>query len=227
MNKKTFASLLAVSAGALLLSAQEPVLNYDYTSGAFERTGKTGAPVIAGETAMAEELPGSIRFDGKKNFMTVPGGKEISLKNGGTLFAFVRFSEKEEHGMLFFKQSEFLLGLYRGDTLYFNTLTKKGKQFNCQLIVKGVPKGKWCTVAAVLQPWRNGSWTAFLYIDGVKKGSNTFRFEDGYPETKNDLTIGKGWGGTWFLDGDIGDLRIYDIPLKEQQVLELSKKYLK
>ena len=30
MNKKTFVSLVAVSAGALLLSAQEPVLNiYD------------------------------------------------------------------------------------------------------------------------------------------------------------------------------------------------------
>lgn len=222
MNKKSFLSLLAVSAGTLL-SAQEPILNYDYTSGTFERTGKMGIPVIAGETAMSEELPGSIRFDGKKNFMKVPGGKEISLKNGGTLFAFVRFAEDEEHGMLFFKQSEFLLGLYRNDTLYFNTMTKK----DGKMIVKGVPKGKWCTVAAVLQPWKNGSWSIFLYIDGVKKGSQTFRFENGYLETQNDLTVGKGWGGVWFLKGDIGALRIYESPLNEKQILELSKKYLK
>ncbi|MBQ9503032.1 MAG: LamG domain-containing protein [Lentisphaeria bacterium] len=226
MNKKLFASLPAVFAGALLC-AQEPVLDYDYTSGAFERRGKTPPPVVAGETLMAEELPGAIRFDGKKNFMTIPGGKSFSLRNGGTLFAFVRFAEDEEHGMLFFKLNEFLLGLYSKDRLYFNIRARGGEKFDAPVMTASVPRGKWCTVAAVLRPWKNGSWTAFLFIDGVRKTSNTFRFADGYPETKADLTVGRGWGGTWFLKGDIGALRLYDTPLDEKQILELSDKYLK
>ena len=45
-------------------------------------------------------------------------------------------------------------------------------------------------------------------------------------ETKNDLTIGKGWGGVWFLKGDIGSVKIYDAPMSDKQVMELSKKYL-
>ena len=66
----------------------------------------------------------------------------------------------------------------------------------------------------------------FLFIDGVRKGSRTFKFKGEYPEPQSDLTVGRGWGGTWFLKGDIGAVKIFETPLDEKQVLELSQKYL-
>jgi len=223
--KKLLPILSALAAG-VMVSAQEPVLDYDYTSGTFERKGKLAAPVIAGETLMAEEMPGAIRFDGKKNFMTIPGGKAVSLKNGGTLFAFVRFAEDEEYGMLFFKNNEFLLGLFNKNRLYFNLRASGSAKFDTPVMITPVPRGRWCTVAVVLKPWKNGSWTAFLFIDGVRKGSRTFKFKGEYPEPQSELTVGRGWGGTWFLKGDIGAVKIFETPLDEKQILELSQKYL-
>lgn len=221
----SFLCVLFLGAG---LSALEPVLCYDYTSGAFERTGKAAAPLITGETLMTEETPGAIRFDGQKNFMLVPDAKSFPLKKGATFFAFVKFDENKDHGMLFFKKGEFLLGLYQKKFLYFNTTAKPstGKTFDSSLYCP-VPRGKWCTVTAVLRP-NPSSWTVFLYVDGERKTSRTFKYEKGFlEETQNDLTIGKGWGGVWFLKADLGTAQIYDAPMTDKQVKALSDKYLK
>ena len=225
--KKKMVLLLGILSAGTMLSALDPVLNYDYTSGAFERTGKAAAPIITGETLMTEEAPGAIRFDGKKNFMLVPDAKSFPLKKGATFFAYVRFDESKDYGMLFFKFGEFLLGLYKAKYLYFNTTAtpSTGKTFDSALYCL-IPRGKWITVTAVLRP-NPTTWTVFLYVDGERKTSRTFKFEKGFlEETKNDLTIGKGWGGVWFLKGDIGTVKIYDAPMSDKQVMELSKKYL-
>ena len=225
MNKKMLYSAWILSVGTLL-SALDPILSYDYTSGAFARTGKMAAPIITGETLMTEEAPGAIRFDGKKNFMLVPGSKSLPLKKGAAFFALVRFDENKDHGMLFFKNGEFLLGLYQQKFLYFNTAANpsSGKQFDTALYCP-VSRGKWCTVAAVLRP-NPSSWTVFLYVDGERKTSRTFKFEKGFLEgTDNDLTIGRGWGGVWFLKGDLAAAQIYDCALTDRQIMELSRKY--
>ena len=225
--KKKMVLLLGILSAGTMLSALDPVLDYDYTSGAFERLGKMAAPIITGETLMTEEMPGAIRFDGKKNFMLVPESKSIPLKKGATLFAFVRFDESKDYGMLFFKFGEFLLGLYKEKFLYFNTTAtpSSGKTFDSALYCP-ITRGKWITVTAILRP-NPTTWTVSLYVDGERETSRTFKFEKGFlEETKNDLTIGKGWGGVWFLKGDIGAVKIYDAPMSDKQVMELSKKYL-
>ena len=225
--KKKMVLLLGILSAGTMLSALDPVLDYDYTSGAFERLGKMAAPIITGETLMTEEMPGAIRFDGKKNFMLVPESKSIPLKKGATLFAFVRFDESKDYGMLFFKFGEFLLGLYKEKFLYFNTTAtpSSGKTFDSALYCP-ITRGKWITVTAILRP-NPTTWTVSLYVDGERKTSRTFKFEKGFlEETANDLTVGKGWGGVWFLKGDIGTVKIYDAPMSDKQVMELSGKYL-
>ena len=207
-----------------VLSAQEPVLNYDYTSGTLKCGGKIEPPAVTGETVIRKEVPGSIHFDGKTNFMTVPGGTALSLKNGGTLFALVRLTGEDDRGMLFFKSDEFLFGFYRGGKLYFNIKSRKSKKFDHPFHVEGIRRGEWHAVAAALQRWENGYWTVFLYIDGVRKGSKTFRLANGYSETKNKLVIGRGWSD-WRLNGDIGVLQFYDVQLNDRQIGDLSRKY--
>jgi len=227
MQKNLFALSAVLVSGFLFAqeSVIEPILNYDYTSGTLACGGRFQAPIITGETVVRKGTTGSIRFDGKTNFMTVPGGTALSLKNGGTLFALVRLAEEDGLGMLYFKADEFLFGFYRGGKLYFNIKSRKSKKFDRPFHVEGIRRGEWHTVAAALQRWENGSWTVFLYIDGVRKGSKTFQLTDGYSETENRLIIGRGWNN-WRLNGDVGILQIYDVRLNDSQIRDLSQKVL-
>lgn len=224
--KKSCVAFLSLMCGCIL-SAAEPVFSCDYTNGGVVKS-RFGTPIIAGETQMLDGMPSAICLDGKKNYMLVPDAKSLPLKKGATFFAFVRFDENKDYGMLFFKSGEFLLGLYQKKMLYFNTcaVTSSGKLWDMPLYCP-VSRGKWCTVAAVLRPNpSSATWTALLYVDGVKKTSRTFKYEKGYPpETQNDLTIGKGWGGVWFFKGDIGTAQIYDAPMTDSQIRALSGKY--
>ena len=223
MQKNIFVLTSVLVSGFLF--SQEPLLNYDFTSGTLKCEGKIKAPIVTGETIVRKGKPGSIQFNGKTNFMTVPGGESVSLKNGGTLFALVRLAEEEGLGMLFFKADEFLFGFYRGGKLYFNVKSRGSKKFDHPFHVEGIRRREWHTVAAALQRWENGFWTVFLYIDGIRKGSKTFRLADGYSEAKNKLIIGRGWSN-WRLNGDVGVLQIYDIQLNDRQIRDLSQKYL-
>ena len=223
MQKNIFVLASVLMSGFLF--SQEPLLNYDYTSGTLRCEGKFKAPIVTGETVIRKGNPGSVCFNGKTNFMTVPEGASVSLKNGGTLFALVRLAEEEGLGMLFFKADEFLFGFYRGGKLYFNIKSRKSKKFDNPFHIDPIRRGEWHTVAAALQRWENGFWTVFLYIDGIRRGSKTFRLADGYSETKNKLVIGRGWSN-WRLNGNVGVLHIYDVQLNDRQIRELSQKYM-
>jgi len=210
-----------------VLLGVEPVLDYDYSAGTFECRGKMPPPYVQGETLLGEEKPGFIQLDGKRNFLVVPDGKDLHLTNGGTLFAVVRLAADKEHGMLFFKHNEYLLGFYRGDNLYFNMGVKPGENFGNAVYAKGLPKGEWCSVAAVLRRDPSGTWTTLLYINGERKTTQTIRPEWGNPPSGTaELTIGKGWGGVWFLKGALAMARIYATALDDRQIAELSRAIL-
>ncbi|MBQ6472067.1 MAG: LamG domain-containing protein [Victivallales bacterium] len=217
----------ALAAICSVLWAADPILDYDYSNGTFECRGKTPPPHIQGETLLGEEKPGSIQLDGRRNFMVVPNGRDLHLTNGGTLFAVVRLAADKEHGMLFFKGNEYLLGCYRGNNLYFNMGVKPGENFGNAVYASGAPKGEWCSLAAVLQRNPSGTWTVLLYINGERKTSQTIRPEwRNPPPSTADLTIGKGWGGVWFLKGDLAVARIYTSALDDRQISELSRHFL-
>ncbi|OQA77113.1 MAG: hypothetical protein BWY31_04542 [Lentisphaerae bacterium ADurb.Bin242] len=205
--------------GATLCSgSREPLMDYDYSGYAVVYGGKFPAPVIHGETRMSDGIPTSLRLDGKENFLTIPGGEKVSLVNGGTLYAVVKFRREKAFGMLFFKENEFLLGYYQKN-LYFNM--PNGKKFNAPVYCGPVPLDEWCRAAAVVSV-KDGDYFVRLHLNGKKTEETVFRALD-YKTSNGKLTIGKGWGGVWFLSGEIAILKVFDVPLTDAEIAELDK----
>ncbi len=203
---------------ALCSSSREPLMDYDYSGYAVVRGGKFPAPVIHGETRMADGMPTALRLDGKDIFLTIPGGEKFSLVNGGTLYAVVKFRREKAFGMLFFKENEFLLGYYQKN-LYFNM--PNGKKFNAPVYYGPMPLDEWCR-AAVVVSMKNGDYSVRLYLNGKKSPETVFPALD-YRTTDGKLTVGKGWGGVWFLSGEIAVLKVFDAPLTDAEIAELDK----
>lgn len=215
--KKIYSGIFILMS-TFLLSAAEPVLSYDYTNGPVIK-GKYGAPLIVGETLMLDGVPSAIRLDGEKNFMRIMGSESFSLKKGGTFYALIRLDAKEEYGMLFFKQSEFLFGYYRGN-LYFSFSMKGKKTFSSKFYLGNIPRGRWISLAATIA-LKDGAYHVTLYLNGKAR---TYKPTAGtYQESSNPLTIGKGWGGVWFYAGDIARVQAYDVPLTQAQIRALDK----
>lgn len=210
--------LLLLVSMPLIPMAREPLMDYDYSGYTVVHGGKFPAPVIHGETRMSDGMPTSLRLDGKGSFLTIPGGEKFTLANGGTLYAVVKFRREKAFGMLFFKENEFLLGYYQKN-LYFNM--PNGKKFNAPVYCGPVPLDEWCRAAVVLSV-KNGDYSVRVYLNGKKSPETVFHALD-YRTTDGKLTVGKGWGGVWFLSGEIAGLKVFEAPLTEAEIAELDK----
>ena len=211
--------LLCISLlGAVLCSAVEPLMDYDYSGYAVVQGGKFPAPVIYGETTISDGLPTALQLDGVKNYLTIPGGESFSLAKGGTLYAIVKFNPDKEYGMLFFKEKEFLLGFYRKN-LYFNL--PNGEPFEAPVYLGAIPVDCWCRIAAVVTV-DNGDYSVRLHLDDKTSPPQVFRNLQ-YSKTEGKLTVGKGWGGVWYLHGQIAQLKVFDVPLTEAQISTLDQ----
>ena len=220
--KKIFIPLCLIFASATLWST-EPLLRYDYKGDAPKFTGEYAAPVVTGKPSIGgTDSASAIAFDGKRDFLTVPGSNSLHLTGGGTLAATVKFNDNgteggkaDAHDMIFFKPDEFLLGR-TGDQLYFNM--KSGKQWAMTSYAKLPATAAPLKVAATVR--RDGDKSEItLYINGKQVFRKRFA---GEPDTTDaPVTIGKGWGGPWFLNGELSDLAIYNQPLTESEIATL------
>ena len=115
-------SLLFGSLFCVLALSAETVIDCNYVDMPPAAKSKYGTPVIQGETSMTSEKPAALLLNGKNNFISFPESKKFSLRNGGTLYAVIKPDARESFGMTFFKNKEFLLGVYQKKFLYFNLM---------------------------------------------------------------------------------------------------------
>lgn len=219
--------LLASAFAALGLCAAEinPVLKVDFTTGKAVVSGSVKAACqIKGGVKFSKEPDAGIILDGKNGCVELPGTENISILNGATLYAVVRFDdngtkngEADAHDMVIFKDKEFLLGR-SSRFLYFGNIKKDGMiVMYPTLILK-----KWTTIAAVITKLPDGQYTVAIYNKGRVISTKTFPASAAVPAGKAMITLGRGWGGCWHMRGGIAEIQIFDKPLTPAQLRELD-----
>ncbi len=219
-----------VLGGCMIFSvcAAEPfssLLDYDFTQPVISRNSRFAAPVFHGKPTMTAGQQ-ALGLDGK-SYLEVPGSETITLEKDSTLYAVVNFAESgseaganDAHDMIFFKAGEFLLGRNAAH-LYFNVGNgqTKATQWQMTTYAAGIPTQRWTSLAAVVQSTPKG-YVVRLYIDGVMKNEQAFNVF--YQGNQEPVTIGKGWGGPWFMLGKIAQLKIFDWALNGDQIAALA-----
>ena len=234
MKEKVCFGIAVLLSGIVFAADPAPVLHYDFTAPVIRQGGKYEAPKLPGKVRMSDS-PQALILTGEKGktVLTVPHGSDITLADGGTLYALVCFDndgkvggKAESHDMILFKKNEFLLGRSWGG-LYFNG--GDGKKYSMWTVTekKMLPAKKWVAVAATVTPTEKGT-VVRLYIDGKKEAAKYFKFKQGKPAS-NPVTIGEGWGGPWYFSGKLGKVLIFDRALSDSEVagLAASEPYLK
>ena len=125
--------------------------------------------------------------------------------------------------MVFFKPGEFLLGR-NGNHLYFNVGNGQSFKTKWQMttLVPNIPVQRWTALTATVGETAPGTYTVTLYIDGKKVKTAAYKAVIN-PPNKELVTIGKGWGGWWIMEGMIATTQIYDKVLSPAQVAEIAK----
>lgn len=233
--KKIICFISLVLFGEILSAAAlpEPILDYDFTAPVIVQRGKykqqpkfVTAPEIA-TPVQALKLT-------KNNYITVPQSADMTIKNGMTFHAVVNFSIDKEIknktntlDMIFFKPGEFLFGR-QGKLIYFNAGNGQvyKTQWQMTTFAPGVPAKQWVALTATVGESQPGTYTVNMYINGKKVKTASFKAKIN-PANKELVTIGKGWGGWWIMEGLVATTQIYDKVLSPEQVAEIAKQISK
>ena len=230
MIKLTLGILISA---AVALSAMEhkPILHYDFTKGSVQVEGRYAAPQKHGRISVSTPQGGKgVLFTGN-SFMTVPASMGFDMGKAVTFYVLVKFSEPEKPArdmdMIFFKNGDFLLGRDR-EKLYVNICSPpvKGKydrSWRAACMAPGVPANRWTVLTSVVERISEKRLRITLYIDGDQLKSQVTGHVFHKPAA-TPLTIGKGWGGPWFLNGILGRVMIFDKALTHEEVLHLVMK---
>ena len=199
--------------------AAENVIDCNYAGQPPVAQSKFGNVVIQGETKMAGK-PAALVMNGTNNYIAFPDSNKFTLKNGGTLYAVIKPEANEVFGMTFFKNKEFLLGVYQKQFLYFNLMPNVKP--DCPVFLPKLEMGKWMSVAAVVKV-SGKDYTVTLYANGKKPVTKTFKNLN-YKATDTEITFGRGWGSTWHFDGAVACFKLFDKPLSEKEIKALDAK---
>ena len=93
-------------------------------------------------------------------------------------------------------------------------------------LARSVPAQRWVALTATVGETKPGTYTVILYIDGKKVKTAAYKASVN-PPNKELVTIGKGWGGWWIMEGMIATTQIYDKVLSPEQVSEIAKQIKK
>ena len=212
------------AAAALGAAGVQPVLHYDFTGPVLIPGGNCKAPLFVRPVVI--EVPESAVRLTKGNFAEIPESASFSLCNGATLHCTVRFSDTAPKAldMIFFKKGDFLLGR-DGNKLYFNAGDGNLKKtfWFAGVTAPGITSGRWMALSAVIRPLAGKDYQIRLYING--RLCRTKIVKDRFnPPSAVPVTLGKGWGGPWFMEGFLGQVMIFPEPLSDKQIAALCAK---
>jgi len=226
-------SLSLTVSGLLYAEDRGLFLHYDFTQPAIRQGGICRQPELPPNmTISCPEYSLILTGNFSQPELSVPESTFFSLKNGGTLYALVRFNQRgmesgqqDAHDMIFFKQDNLLFGRDCGE-LYFNMQTSG--RWCWAVRAPDIPTGRWTALAATVTKNGTKNYTVRLYIDGRKAAEKTFLQEMDGPNG-NPVAIGRGWGGPWCFCGLLGKLMIFNYALTDDDVAGLCREepYLK
>lgn len=219
---KTFTGLLALF---LLLAAQTGEIGMDKL-------------ILKGGAKLEK---GILKLDGKQAFALIPDTQDHNIgKTGLTLACSVRLNsvspdrKKAEGFDMFFAKGKqpFIFGRYGGQ-LYSN-IRNEAEKFCAPIYSSNLPEtGVWCHLAIVYEAYDNTAqgdvgYTSTIYVNGNRAGSGKHAWLKPL-QNRELLDVGKGWGGVWYLDGDVAEIFVERRALNEAEVTALAdnSKYVK
>jgi hypothetical protein len=239
---QTFLAQEAVPAGpgGAAAAAGGPLIQYR-----FEAVEGTSVPNAAGP-GFAGQLQGNasitklsdaggvpaLSLDGKTGWIQVEGSQGLHLGDKGfAIVATVRFSDSgtadgtpETHDMIVMKPNEYLFGR-NGRVLYFNI--HDGSNWAARVVGGECQPNVWTHVAVLVEriyepPQGRIGYFIRLYLNGQPvAGQEVLNCTGGTND--NPLNIGKGWGGPWFLRGEIAQVSLYNRSLADAELKGLLK----
>lgn len=181
----------------------------------------------------AEIRSGALRLNGKTAHALIPGSEKFDFSRSGmTLALTLRMNNDLARGkaapenldMFCAKGKEFIFARQR-DQLYFNF--HNGKTWCATTIGGTVPLDKkWNHYILTVEHFNDPAqgekgYKISMYVNGELEFAR--RINDVTPmPPKSMIDLGKGFGGPWFLDGEIANFTVWNRPLSESEAAGLA-----
>ena len=161
------------------------------------------APLII-SPSVAISPYGTLLFDGKSSFVTIPDSSLISLRNGATFTMIVKFYDKSPSA-LFYRHNELLIGR--------NTL----KQFYCNISEAkigspGIKTGQYQHLAVALSPVKNNKINISIYVNGKLVNRPKLLTIKPQNSPKKNLEFGHApnRGSAWYFKGELAEISLHN-----------------
>jgi Concanavalin A-like lectin/glucanases superfamily/Putative Ig domain len=193
----------------------------DGTAHDFSGHGNNGV-LVNGATIVNDPQRGKVlSLDGVNQYVDLGNAASLDLSVGGqaTIAAWVKVADIHNHNSIVTKGewNEAYSLLIKGDTSPPNLLWTGHN--TSVFSAEAIPTGVWTHVAVTI----NGSLTTF-YINGQISGATNQNRGDPIDNTSADVCIGREQysgslpAGRWFFNGELDDVRIYNVALTQSQI---------
>ncbi|MBQ6472068.1 MAG: carbohydrate-binding protein [Victivallales bacterium] len=177
---------------------------------------------------------GVLVLDGKDSYASIPGTESLGFQGDGfTLACAVRLKIRtlerkgpDGYDMLFSKgKSDFIFGRYGGQ-LYWNVTGADGKMNSAQYSSTLPEAETWAHLAITFERYDNAAqgdvgFLSAVYLNGNRIGGGKLPWLA--PRQNQALMeIGRGWGGVWFLEGEIAEIFVEPRALNEAEIADLA-----
>lgn len=229
-------TICLVTLGTVALAADGPIIQYRFdTVGAggiiANQAGEQFAGKLVGEVR-ALPWPGEgagsvLSLDGASGYVEVPGSAGLHLGEAGcTILATVRMAETGNvegqpatHDMILFKDQQYLFGRSH-QRLYFNL--HNGKDWVGGVLGGDIRPGVWYHTAVIVErinepPQGRVGYHIRLFLNGELVAGREVLNCTG-ATTGNNINVGKGWGGPWFLKGEMAHVTVYPRALTDSEL---------
>ncbi len=170
---------------------------------------------------------GVLKLDGKKAYAKIKGSENMNIAPDGlSLSCAVKLNKlgrksgtAEAHDTIFSKSgTPFIFGRESGK-IYSNIRNSAGKYTGAAYSNSLHSENEWTHLAVTYQPVENSLVTT-IYRNG--KIVSTTKHAGLAPKSgKGLLELGKGWGGVWFLDGELTELNVEPRVLTAAEIAKL------
>ncbi|MBN1809909.1 MAG: FecR domain-containing protein [Planctomycetes bacterium] len=168
---------------------------------------------------------GALRFDGNGDYVAVGNPGELQITGAMTLVAWVNVRSFESNGRIVCKQAEpgnRGWSLNVEDLEVFTIQIPLNKDKHVGAITPKMPTGKWTHLAGVYRPGRAIS----IFVNGQLAGESAEEVPEVQYNSPLDVWIGGRPNGSCYFDGIIDEVRIYNRPLDQGEILALYSRAL-
>ncbi|MCS7187422.1 MAG: DUF6067 family protein [Armatimonadota bacterium] len=199
------------------------VTHYDFSEGSgttlHDKSGNKNDGKIVGAAWVKGERATALDFDGADDYVDCGDNERLRINGALTLTVWLKTLSKAQQYII----SKFGWNIYlsEGNVIpHFETLADDGYEWLTVGAKKPLPLNEWAFVAGVYNP---EAQRMEIYVDGVLEGSKPRKggFGSIY---RSKLMIGRYTvGSSFYFDGLIGEVRIYERALSAEEIQRLYK----